>query len=76
VTRGELLQALLDQGVSARRGVMASHLEPAYADTPHVPLPITERVTQQSLILPLFHEMTEGQHDRVVAAVRAAAGSA
>jgi dTDP-4-amino-4,6-dideoxygalactose transaminase len=75
-TRDELLQALLDQGISARRGIMASHLEPAYADTPRVPLPITERVTQQSLILPLFHEMTEGQHDRVVAAVRAAAGSA
>ena len=34
ITRDELLQALLDQGVSARRGIMASHLEPAYADHP------------------------------------------
>jgi dTDP-4-amino-4,6-dideoxygalactose transaminase len=75
VTRDELLQSLLDLGVSARRGIMASHLEPAYADSPHASLPITERLTRRSLILPLFHEMTEDQHDRVVAAVRAAAGS-
>ncbi len=76
VTRDALLQSLLDRGVSARRGIMASHLEPAYAETAHASLPITERLTRRSLILPLFHEMTEGQHERVVAAVRAAAGSA
>jgi dTDP-4-amino-4,6-dideoxygalactose transaminase len=76
LSRDELLQSLLDQGVSARRGIMASHLEPAYAGTPHTDLPVTERLTRRSLILPLFHEMTDGQHDRVVAAVRAAAGTA
>ncbi len=75
MTRDELLQSLLDQGVSARRGIMASHLEPAYADATDGPLPVTERLTRRSLILPLFHEMSGGQHDRVVAAVRAAAGS-
>ncbi|WP_329332286.1 DegT/DnrJ/EryC1/StrS family aminotransferase [Streptomyces sp. NBC_00663] len=70
VGRDELLGALADAGVSARRGIMAAHLEPAYADHPHTPLPVTERITRDSLILPLFHTMTEAQQDRVVAALR------
>jgi perosamine synthetase len=49
---------------------MAAHLEPAYVDHPRAPLPVTERLTRDSLILPLFHTMTEAQQDRVVAALR------
>ncbi|MFI8535782.1 DegT/DnrJ/EryC1/StrS family aminotransferase [Streptomyces aquilus] len=74
VGRDELLGALADAGVSARRGIMAAHLEPAYADHPRAPLPVTERITRDSLILPLFHTMTEAQQDRVVAALREQAG--
>ncbi|MFD3839305.1 DegT/DnrJ/EryC1/StrS family aminotransferase [Streptomyces sp. NPDC058642] len=70
VGRDDLLAALAEAGVSARRGIMASHLEPAYAGHPRVPLPVTERITRDSLILPLFHTMTEAQQDRVVAALR------
>ncbi|MEU5310398.1 DegT/DnrJ/EryC1/StrS family aminotransferase [Streptomyces sp. NPDC021562] len=68
--RDDLLGALSEAGVSARRGIMAAHLEPAYADHPHGPLPVTERISRDSLILPLFHTMTEAQQDRVVAALR------
>lgn len=57
-------------GVSARRGIMASHLEPAYEGHPSAPLPVTERISRDSLILPLFHTLTEDQQDRVVAALR------
>jgi len=74
VGRDDLLAALADAGVSARRGIMAAHLEPAYADHPRAPLPVTERLTRHSLILPLFHTMTEAQQDRVVAALREQAG--
>ncbi|KUN20011.1 glutamine--scyllo-inositol aminotransferase [Streptomyces antibioticus] len=74
VGRDELLGALADAGVSARRGIMAAHLEPAYADHPRAPLPVTERITRDSLILPLFHTMTEAQQDRVVTALREQAG--
>ncbi|MGW1991036.1 DegT/DnrJ/EryC1/StrS family aminotransferase [Embleya sp. NPDC001921] len=74
VSRDDLLGELARAGISARRGIMAAHLEPAYADVEHVPLPATERLTRDSLILPLFHELTQAQQDRVVAAVRAAAG--
>lgn len=70
VGRDDLLGALAEAGVSARRGIMAAHLEPAYADHPRAPLPVTERLTRDSLILPLFHTMTEAQQDRVVAALR------
>jgi perosamine synthetase len=74
LSRNELLRMLADAGVSARRGIMAAHLEPAYAGQPCPPLPVTERVTGGSLILPLFHEMTEDEQDRVVSVLRAAAG--
>ena len=74
VSRDDLLRMLADAGVSARRGIMAAHLEPAYAGVPCPPLPVTERVTAGSLILPLFHELTEEEQDLVVSVVHAAAG--
>ncbi|WP_327693131.1 DegT/DnrJ/EryC1/StrS family aminotransferase [Streptomyces sp. NBC_00459] len=70
VGRDDLLAALAEAGVSARRGIMASHLEPAYEGHPAAPLPVTERISRDSLILPLFHTLTEAQQDRVVAALR------
>ncbi|MEV0637420.1 DegT/DnrJ/EryC1/StrS family aminotransferase [Streptomyces sp. NPDC050619] len=70
VGRDDLLAVLAEAGVSARRGIMASHLEPAYAGHPRAALPVTERISRDSLILPLFHTMTEAQQDRVVAALR------
>ncbi|MEV6332735.1 aminotransferase class I/II-fold pyridoxal phosphate-dependent enzyme [Streptomyces sp. NPDC051909] len=73
VGRDELLARLAESGISARRGIMASHLEPAYAGHPAGPLPVTERISRDSLILPLFHTMTEEQQDRVVTALREAA---
>ncbi|MFE1381489.1 aminotransferase class I/II-fold pyridoxal phosphate-dependent enzyme [Streptomyces sp. NPDC058740] len=73
VGRDELLALLAEAGISARRGIMASHLEPAYAGHPAAALPVTERISRDSLILPLFHTMTEEQQDRVVAVLREAA---
>ena len=74
VSRDDLLRMLADAGVSARRGIMAAHLEPAYAGVPCPPLPVTERVTAGSLILPLFHELSEEEQDLVVSVVHVAAG--
>jgi dTDP-4-amino-4,6-dideoxygalactose transaminase len=70
VGRDGLLAVLSEAGISARRGIMASHLEPAYQGHPHGPLPVTERISRDSLILPVFHTMTGEQQDRVVAALR------
>jgi len=74
VTRDDVLQRMMDNQISPRRGIMAAHLEPAYAGHPHIGLPVTERLTSRSVILPLFHQMTEDEQDRVVGVLRDAAG--
>jgi perosamine synthetase len=74
VSRDDLLVEFTRAGISPRRGIMAAHLEPAYADLPRVALPVTERLTRDSLILPLFHQMTEDDQDRVVDVLRDVAG--
>jgi len=71
VGRDDLLRLLADAGISARRGIMAAHLEPAYADV-RPSLPVTERLAAHSLILPLFHQMTESEQDHVVSVVTSA----
>jgi perosamine synthetase len=70
VGRDEVLAELAARGVSARRGIMAAHLEPAYADMTAGPLPVTERLTRQSLILPLHHALTEDDQDYIVGILR------
>lgn len=68
-TRDDLLRMMMAHGISARRGFMATHQEPAYAISRRDDLTVTERLTRQSLILPLFHQLTEGEQDRVIAIV-------
>ena len=69
-SRDEVLAALAAQGVSARRGIMAAHLEPAYADMTPGPLPVTERITRESLILPLHHALTDDNQQYIVGLLR------
>jgi dTDP-4-amino-4,6-dideoxygalactose transaminase len=74
LNRNELLSALAEEGISARGGIMAAHRQPAYADHPRVDLPVTERLTDNTLILPLFHTMGDDEQGAVVGAIRRAAG--
>jgi perosamine synthetase len=69
VSRDELLRQLAQAGVSARRGIMAAHLEPAYEGFARGPLPVTERLTARTLILPLFHDLTESEQDMIVSVI-------
>ncbi|TRW43577.1 DegT/DnrJ/EryC1/StrS family aminotransferase [Georgenia yuyongxinii] len=69
VDRDALLARLADAGISARRGIMAAHRQPAYRDRQVLPLPVTEHLTDSTLILPLFHQMTLQQHARVLDAL-------
>ncbi|WP_249714940.1 DegT/DnrJ/EryC1/StrS family aminotransferase [Rhizomonospora bruguierae] len=69
--RDEALSTLAAAGVSARRGIMAAHLEPAYAEAHPPALPVTERLTRNSLILPLHHNLTGDDQDRIVGVLRA-----
>jgi len=74
VSRDEVLTRLADADISARRGIMAAHREPAYAGSAPGPLGVTDRLTTRSLILPLFHGITDDEQDRVVSVLRAAGG--
>jgi dTDP-4-amino-4,6-dideoxygalactose transaminase len=69
VDRNAVMQELLDQGIAPRRGIMAAHLEPACRALPAPPLPVTERLTRRTLILPLFHGMAAAQVERVAGAL-------
>jgi len=69
VSRDELMAHLEVRGVSPRRGVMAAHREQAFAGYGTADLPVTDFVTDHSLILPMYHEMTEHDLDRVVTAL-------
>lgn len=73
--REGLLAHLAQAGISARRGIMAAHRQPAHAIRALRPLPGTERLTDGTLILPLFHQMSESEQARVVDALRGAGGS-
>jgi perosamine synthetase len=68
--RHELMETMLDAGVSTRRGVHCAHREPAYATEPWMmgagDLARSERAQDRSLVLPLFHQMTESDQDQVM----------
>ncbi|MGF1646677.1 MAG: DegT/DnrJ/EryC1/StrS family aminotransferase [Kineosporiaceae bacterium] len=82
VGRDELLARLAARDVSARRGIMAAHRQPAYADRSPGPdqesvrLPVTEHLTDATLILPVFHALTSHDQERVVDAVLSARAEA
>lgn len=70
VRRDPLRQGLMERGVSTRRGVMAIHREGPYkGDVSDGRLRETESAADETLILPLFHQMTEEQQDYVVDAI-------
>jgi len=71
LNRNELMQALLDNGVSSRRGVMTSHRESAYkADYPDCKLPVSENLCDNSIIIPLYFPMEEKDSDYVIATLK------
>ena len=73
VDQREAMQHMLDEGVATRRGVMCSHRERAYMDTPlRRPLPNSEQAQDQSIILPLYHQMTNDEQNLVVHALKRA----
>jgi len=68
-----VMQRLLDAGVSSRRGIMCSHREPAYADLP-LPHPLreSERAQDGCILLPLFPGLSAADQDKVADTLREA----
>ncbi|WOH16878.1 DegT/DnrJ/EryC1/StrS family aminotransferase [Paenarthrobacter sp. GOM3] len=74
--RDALMTRLAEDGISARRGIMAAHRQPAYAgkDTGGAELPATEWLTDHTLILPVYHQLALHDQVRVIDSVLRAAG--
>ena len=70
LSRDALMQALLDEGISTRRGIMSTHREGAYAPLGPYALPHSEAASDHALVLPLYSEMTEEQQERVLDGLR------
>jgi dTDP-4-amino-4,6-dideoxygalactose transaminase len=83
-----VMQALLERGISTRRGVMCAHREPAYrssiwrcADGPGAcgceagrcaNLRNGEALQDETIALPLYHEMSAREQQAVAQALRSA----
>ena len=65
VSRDELMQQLLDDGIGTRKGIMAIHEESAYPGA--YDLPHTEAASDEMLMLPLFPDLSFEQQDHVIA---------
>ena len=68
LTRNELMQRLLDKGISTRRGIMNAHQEPAYAS--RLSLKNSEAARNSMILLPLFYEMSPAQIKNVVDVIK------
>jgi perosamine synthetase len=81
----QVMQEMLDQGLATRRGIMNTHREPAYQKeawscgiAPKTcsceagkcdRLVESEKAQDTVILLPLFHQMTEQDQDRIVQAL-------
>ena len=68
--RDAVLRALVEGGISCRRGIPPIHLEQLYVDRfGRASLPVTEEVASRSLFLPMYASLPEADQRRVVDAV-------
>jgi dTDP-4-amino-4,6-dideoxygalactose transaminase len=66
-----VMQRLLDQGISTRRGIMCAHREAPYANRKRVhDLSKSELAQDQCILLPLYTQMSEDDQVRVADALR------
>src|SRR5262245_60267797 len=70
VEQRAVMQAMLDDGVATRRGIMCTHREPVYRGcVPAEGLPESEAAQDRCIILPLYPQMTAEEQDRVADAL-------
>lgn len=71
VDQRAVMQHMLNQGVSCRRGIMCSHREEAYHDIPlRWALPHSEQAQDHCILLPLYHQMTNEDQVQVASTLR------
>jgi dTDP-4-amino-4,6-dideoxygalactose transaminase len=83
----QVMQSMLDAGIATRRGIMCAHMEDAYrhqswscgvgpggcgcVPSSCMRLPHSEMAHRRSILLPLFHDMSDTEQVAVVTALRA-----
>ena len=65
IDRNDLMQLLLDRGISSRRGIMTTHRETAYKCNDYT-LPISEDLADRSIIIPLYVPMSDEDIEFVI----------
>ncbi|MEW6585745.1 MAG: DegT/DnrJ/EryC1/StrS family aminotransferase [Nitrospirota bacterium] len=65
VGRDGLMAELLKKGISTRRGIMAIHMEKSYSHC-RVSLPETERITKNTILLPIYPSLSEDEQGYVI----------
>ena len=63
------MQKLLEKGISSRRGIMTSHQETAY-NFMEIKLKISENLRDNSILIPLYNEMTADEVNYIVKEIR------
>jgi perosamine synthetase len=75
ISRNDLMQLLLDEGVASRRGIMTSHRETAYKEyAKSLSLPISEDACDRSILIPLYIPMTQEEVNTVISCFKKAIG--
>jgi perosamine synthetase len=75
VDQKDVMQALLNDGIATRRGIMCAHREPAYTKESWVapqPLTASEHAQDECILLPLFHQITPEEQQFVASRLEAA----
>jgi dTDP-4-amino-4,6-dideoxygalactose transaminase len=66
----KVMQAMLDRGISTRRGIMCAHREKAYAPSSrYFDLRESERAQDRCILLPLYPQMEEAEQKQVAEAL-------
>lgn len=73
IDQRKVMQFMLDQKIATRRGIMNAHVEPAYRKEmwrASGSLEQSERIQNETILLPLFHQLTEGEQETIVTSLR------
>jgi dTDP-4-amino-4,6-dideoxygalactose transaminase len=67
LSRNDIMQKMLDAGISTRRGIMTAHRETAYkTEYAGLSMPISEKSCDRSIILPLYIPMKDEDIQKVI----------
>lgn len=65
VDRNMLMSKLLGKGIATRRGIMAIHMEPYYKSYSRLSLPTTEKITMNTVLLPLYPALSSEEQSYI-----------